>query len=183
MNRIKVLFEGYARKTGDGWVANSASVLIKSNGKNIIVDPGCEKKNLMDALRKEKLSEKDIDYVVLTHHHEDHALLADIFSNAEIITKGNSVPGTDVRLLQTPGHSPDHISVVVPTPEGIYVIAGDVFWWMDDEEQEIDINKEDPAHIDLENYDMEKLVESRKKILEIADYVLPGHGKMFKVEK
>jgi glyoxylase-like metal-dependent hydrolase (beta-lactamase superfamily II) len=31
--------------------------------------------------------------------------------------------------------------------------------------------------------DKEKLKESRKKILEIADYVIPGHGKMFKVEK
>ncbi len=31
--------------------------------------------------------------------------------------------------------------------------------------------------------DMKKLVDSRKKILEIANFVIPGHGKMFKVEK
>lgn len=30
---------------------------------------------------------------------------------------------------------------------------------------------------------MKKLVKSRKKILETADYVTPGHGKMFEVEK
>ncbi len=176
---VKVLLEGHARKTPEGWTANSAMVLVKSNGKNIIIDPGCEKKRLIDALKKEKLSVKDIDYVILTHSHEDHALLADIFSNAKVITKGNSVPDTEVRLLHTPGHTPDHISVVVPTSEGTYVIAGDVFWWMDDEEQKIDINKKDPVRI----HDMEKLVESRKKILEIADYVIPGHGKTFKVEK
>jgi len=29
----------------------------------------------------------------------------------------------------------------------------------------------------------EELMESRKKILDIADWVVPGHGKMFKVEK
>jgi len=27
------------------------------------------------------------------------------------------------------------------------------------------------------------LMNSRKKLLEIADYIIPGHGKMFKVEK
>ena len=40
------------------------------------------------------------------------------------------------------------------------------------------MNKED----DYAN-DMEKLKESRKKALEIADYIIPGHGKKFKVEK
>jgi len=179
MNEVKVLLEGHARKTSEGWVANSAVVLVKSNGKNIIVDPGCEKKNLIDALKKEKMSEKDIDYVILTHSHEDHAMLLDIFSNAKVITKGNSVPETDIKLLQTPGHTADHISVVISASESVYVIAGDVFWWMDGEEQIIDVNRKDPVHV----FDMEKLVESRKKILEIADYVIPGHGKTFRVKK
>ena len=30
---------------------------------------------------------------------------------------------------------------------------------------------------------MEKLIESRKKLLENADYIIPGHGKMFKVKR
>jgi len=29
----------------------------------------------------------------------------------------------------------------------------------------------------------ETLIASRKKIIEVADYIIPGHGKMFKVEK
>ncbi|NYZ76784.1 MBL fold metallo-hydrolase [Candidatus Micrarchaeota archaeon] len=179
MNEVKVLLEGRAKKTHEGWDANSAVVLVKSDGKKIIVDPGCEKKRLIDALKKEKLSAKQIDYVVLTHSHEDHAMLAGIFRNAKIITKGNSVPGTGVRLLKTPGHTSDHISVVVNAREGKYVIAGDVFWWMDGEEQVIDINKEDPACVS----NMGELVESRKALLGIADYIIPGHGKIFKVEK
>jgi len=28
--------------------------------------------------------------------------------------------------------------------------------------------------------DKDQLIESRKKILEIADWIIPGHGKMFK---
>jgi len=179
MNELKILLEGHAKKTSEGWTANSAAVLVKSGGKNIIIDPGCEKEKLLDSLKKENLSEKDIDYVVLTHSHEDHAVLAGIFTNAEIITKGNSVPGTDIELLPTPGHTEDHVSVIVETPKGRYAIAGDVFWWTDDEEQIVDINKKDPTRIS----DVNDLINSRKKILEIADYIIPGHGKMFRVEK
>ena len=62
---------------------------------------------------------------------------------------------------------------------GISVVAGDVFWWMDDESQIVDVEKQDPAH----SGDMNQLIASRKKILELADWVIPGHGKMFRVEK
>ena len=30
---------------------------------------------------------------------------------------------------------------------------------------------------------IQKLIASRKKLLELADYIIPGHGKMFKVEE
>jgi len=86
-----------------------------------------------------------------------------------------------MEIIQTPGHSPEHCSLVVPAEEGIYVIAGDVFWWADDEEQKIDVEKKDDAHPAEVN--MQNLIESRKNILEVADYIIPGHGKTFKVEK
>ena len=61
-------------------------------------------------------------------------------------------------------------------------MAGDVFWWWDNEEQKTDkeslMARKDPY---VKN--KEQLNESRKKVLEIADYIIPGHGKMFKVEK
>ena len=43
--------------------------------------------------------------------------------------------------------------------------------------------KENYPEIDPYASDMKKLKESRKKLLELADYIIPGHGKMFKVEK
>jgi len=61
-------------------------------------------------------------------------------------------------------------------------IVSDVFWWSDEEEQKTDkeslMNHEDPY---VKN--KEELMKSRKKVLEIADYIIPGHGKMFKVKK
>ena len=191
MNKIKVLIEGYAKKIKDGWLASSTTTLIKSNGKNIIVDPGCNRAKLLASLKNENLEPSDVDYVVLTHSHTDHTLLTGIFTNAKILNNteifdndkqvehNNKIPGTDVEILQTPGHIHDHCSLIVRTDEGTYIVAGDVFWWMDEEEQKIDINRPDQAH----NCDMEKLIENRKIILEIADFIIPGHGKMFKVMK
>ena len=190
MNEIKVLIQGYAKQIKNGWLASSTVSLVQSNDKNIIVDPGCNRDKLIEELSKNALKPTDIDFVLLTHSHTDHALLTGIFENAKVLNNeeiydndeqvehNNKIPETDLEIIQTPGHSNDHCSLVVKTNEGVYVIAGDVFWWMDNEEQKIDINKPDQAH----PADMEKLTESRKQILEIGDYIIPGHGKMFKVK-
>lgn len=73
--------------------------------------------------------------------------------------------------------------MLAETEEGKVVVAADVFWWTDEEKQEIDdidalINKEDPFTKDLK-----ALKESRKKVLEIANWIIPGHGKMFRNPK
>lgn len=190
MNVVKILIEGYARQIRRGWVASSTVVLVKSNGKNIIVDPGCNRTKLLNSLKKENLQTRDIDYVLLTHNHADHALLSGIFEKARILTSeeiydgdnqtehNNKIPETDLRIIQTPGHSSEHCSLIVPTDEGVYVVAGDVFWWTDNEAQRIRIEREDQAH--PAEADMGKLIASRKTLLGIADYIIPGHGKMFK---
>lgn len=192
MAEIKVLIEGYAKETENGWVANSSVVFIKSNRKNIIVDPGFDREKLLNALRKEGLKISDIDFVFLTHGHIDHSLLAGIFEDAKIIDElcvyqkdiiiqhNGIIPGTDIKVIRTPEHMEEHCSLIVNTEKGIYAVAGDVFWWLENEKQEVDINKLDG---DPEHMDMKKLIASRKKLLELADYIIPGHGKMFKVEK
>lgn len=190
MNTVKVLIEGYAKEMENGWMTSSTVTLVKTNGKNIIVDPGCNRKKLIEELGKNNLKTADIDFVLLTHSHTDHSLLAGIFENAKVLTTeeiynndnqtehNNKIPETDLEIIQTPGHCPEQCSLLVPTDEGVYGIVGDVFWWTDDEEQKIDVNKEDEAH--PKETDMEKLIESREKILKMADYIIPGHGKMFK---
>ncbi|MCH8741973.1 MBL fold metallo-hydrolase [Patescibacteria group bacterium] len=192
MNKVKVLIQGYAKETKGGWLANSTVVFIQSNRKNIIVDPGCNREKLLKALKDNNLEIKDIDFVVLTHGHIDHSLLSGIFENATIIDElyiyqkdiinkhGGIIPGTDLKVIRTPGHKEEHCSLIIKTEEGMYAIAGDVFWWLDDEKQEINIERPDN---DPEHMNIQKLIESRKKLLEISDYIIPGHGKMFKVNK
>lgn len=196
MAEVKVLIQGYAREEEDSEFASSTTTLIKESELNIIVDPGMNRELLLESLKKENLSPRDINYVILTHYHLDHSLLAGIFENAKVMDNedvysfdgkikrhDNRVPGTDIKIIKTPGHDMFHCSVLVKTKEfGQVAIVSDVFWWSDEEEQKTDkeslMNHEDPY---VKN--KEELMESRKKVLEIADYIIPGHGKMFKVIK
>lgn len=195
MAQVKVLIEGYARKEGTGWVANATCCLITTNSAKIITDPGCHREKLLDALFLEGLTTGDIDYVFLSHQHPDHILLAGIFENAKFITFDTNLLydkdhitewksdllGSEVEILETPGHVLEHISLLVHTQEGVVGIAGDCIWWLDSEEQVFDLHQKD--HSEAKGMNMETLVESRKLLLERSDYIIPGHGKKFKVEK
>ena len=194
MNKIKVIIEGYAKEIKGGWLASSTATLIKSSDKLIISDPGCNRERLLRTLDAEKLKPEDIDFVFLTHGHVDHSLLAGIFTNARIVTFEslmydkdlqiefeNDILGSGTEIVKTPGHTAEHISLMVNTNKGKYAIAGDVFWWSEGEKEIVDINKEDDSH--PKELNMDELKESRRKLLELADYIIPGHGKMFKVSK
>jgi len=92
-----------------------------------------------------------------------------------------NILGKDIKILETPGHSVEHLSLLVDTSKGKIALAGDVFWWVDGEEQKVDISKKDDSH--PKELNIKKLVASRRKLLKIADYIIPGHGKMFRVKK
>lgn len=191
-----MLIKGYARENKGVWFASSTTTLIKDSGKNILVDPGANRKLLLEALTKERLKPKDIDYVVITHTHLDHCLLIGIFENAKVIDDDSiysfdsksedhdgRIPGTDVQIIKTPGHDQFHCAVVVKnTKLGTVAIVADVFWWRENQEQKTDTASL-IAHKDPYVKNQKQLDASRKKVLEVADYIIPGHGGMFKVEK
>jgi len=196
MNKVKVLIEGFAQEN-DGFEKVSPSVvLIETDKFKIIVDPGFNRKNLVEALKKEKIETGEINFVMLTHCHMDHLILAGIFENAILLDSGDqylqngiikrqeeNLLGDDIKIIQTPGHDQFHCSIAVNTENmGKVVVAGDIFWWTEKGEPKKDfeslINLEDPYV-----KDEKALKESRKKILEVADWIIPGHGKMFKNQK
>lgn len=195
MAEVKILIEGYAKELKNGWRASSTCCFIKSGDKKIITDPGCNRRKLLAALKKEKIESADIDYVFLSHCHIDHILLAALFKNAKFVTFNanflydqdlilefdEQALGKDIKILETPGHTVEHLSLLINTPQGKIALAGDVIWWVDGEEQKVDINKKDNSH--PKELNMKKLIASRKKLLKIADYIIPGHGRMFKVKK
>jgi glyoxylase-like metal-dependent hydrolase (beta-lactamase superfamily II) len=192
MNKVTVLIEGYAKQIKGGWLASSTTTLIESGEIKIIVDPGANRTLLLDKLKGEGFKVSDIDFVFMTHYHPDHNLLTGIFTEAnalddELIYEDDKqvehdkkIPGTDIRIISTPGHDLFHSSLIVPTEKGSVIVAGDVFWWAESEEQKIDrdslINREDPFV-----KDKKALRESREKLLKLGDWIIPGHGRIFRV--
>lgn len=195
MDKVRILIEGYAKEAEGKELATCTTTLIRSGKANILIDPGMNRELLLKALSKESLKPSDIDFVVLTHNHMDHMLLTGIFERAkvlddssvytfkgEIYNHDGTVPGTDIQIIRTPGHDQFHCSVVVDTKEGKIVICSDVFWWSDDQEQKTD-KASLMAHKDPYVKNKEQLDASRKRVLDLADWIIPGHGKMFKVKK
>jgi glyoxylase-like metal-dependent hydrolase (beta-lactamase superfamily II) len=193
MNKVKVLIEGFAEKLENYKTVSPSVVLIETGKYKIIIDPGLNRKNLLKALEKENLKTDQIDYVILTHYHLDHSALMGIFEkaiilddeskyqqNGEISKQKENMLGNEIQIISTPGHDPWHCSVLVKTEDlGNVVVAGDLFWWRNGFEPKKDykniLNLVDPFV-----KDQKALIESRKMILEIADWIIPGHGKMFK---
>lgn len=184
MAKIKVLIEGYVRKQGTKVVPTTT--LIQDGKVNIIVDPGMGKnkvKVLYKALRKEGLSFEHITTVFITHYHPDHTQYVACFPRAKLVDSLYIYDGNNwldhqgegyklspnVSIIHTPGHTPEHASLSVKTAKGIVVVAGDV-WWHSDLTPKID-----PMA-----WSQKKIEASRKKVLKIADYIIPGHGKMFR---
>ena len=196
MAEVKILIEGYAKEINGEEFASSTATLIRDNKLNAIIDPGMDREALLSGLAKEGLKTKDINFVILTHTHLDHSLLAAIFENAKILDNDSvysfggkisehegKIPNTNIEIIKTPGHDQFHCSVLAETEVlGKVVVAGDVFWWADGEEQKTD-KQNLLEHKDPYVKDEKALKESREKILNLADCIIPGHGKMFKVKK
>ena len=195
MNKVTVLVEGYAHPNSDGsYTASPTCTLVESNGKKFIIDPGTNPEKLLEALKKENVSERDLSFVYLSHYHPDHFLNIRLFPSLDVydgdicwrrdieIFHQGKLPEVDVEILKTPGHATEDTSLLVKTEEGVVCICPDVFWREDGKQKTNNmdelLNLEDPFA-----NDKEVLLNSRKLVLEKADFIIPGHGKIFKVNK
>lgn len=191
---ITILNEGYVvpienrnfvpgeRDDGARQVASTVA-LVKSDDIIIIVDPGMvsENVNLAENIEKAGVELKDVTHVFISHHHPDHTVRIGMFPNATVVDfwanyqhdvwEDHGDPyelAKGIRVIRTPGHTDEDASLIVEAEDGIYVFTH--VWWNEKMEPEIDPLAEDHA----------KLLESRANIIKISDYIIPGHGKMFK---
>ena len=184
MAEVKVLVRGYtSSESGDEKTCATIS-LIKDEKINMIIDPGVliSQQILIDALKKEGLDIKDINYVGLTHSHIDHYRNIGMFPDAKTIEfygiwdKNTVIDwkedfSKNIKIIKTPGHSRTGISFLVNTKEGKIAIVGDVFW------------KENYPEVDEYANDMNELQKSIELIFKLADFIIPGHSDMYKVKK
>lgn len=190
---LTILIEGYAHAgENNTYFASPTTSLLQFQGKNYIVDPGCNGPLLSQRLQENNLKPEDITALFVSHYHLDHILNMRLFPNTPIYDgsmqwdQDKEIMYSDFwlvpefKLLATPGHAGEQYSLLVDTENfGLVCIAQDVFWWEDGKQQATTIdllmNNEDPFMSDGT-----ALQESRKKVLQSgAQWIVPGHGKMF----
>jgi len=190
---VKILSKGSVRRDGEGWIAVPNTVLIKDGKSRLLIDPG-NHPNLIDILEIRSIWPEEINKIFLTHSHLDHSINVKLFPDAIVIDRwwlyeGTrlkphqlKIPGMEIEIVPTPGHSHDHASLLVRTSEGKTAICGDLFWWEVNEEQKTDYSSL-LFHEDIFAVDRDKLLSSRRSILRTADHFIPGHGEPFNITK
>lgn len=193
-NQIHIIQEGYAFTDSEQRSRATGSItLVKTKKHVILVDTGSprDKDKLLDSLEKLDIKLNDVDHVVCSHGHVDHVGNLNLFPKAVHIV-GNDICIEDdvyienslqngehyvlengqIEIIPTVGHTGEDISVVVyNTKYGTVAIAGDLFECKDDEECWKEFSQ-----------CVSKQKMNRDKIREMVDYIVPGHGAMFKTK-
>lgn len=164
--------------------------LIRTSKVNILVDCGdpWNGDEIVEKLSSHGLQKQDVHVVIVTHGHIDHCGNLSLFPDATVYMGGDiafegkysTLSERDpvalapkVELRRCAGHT-DHdlIAVVNDTDKGCIVVAGDIFECANDGEQWREVSRYP-----------EQQEKSRSEILSLADWIVPGHGPMFKNEK
>ncbi len=188
MAKVKILIEGYVSGKDNDNSCCTVTLIQDEDGQgnkiNMVVDPGTlkDRQILIDALKKENLSIEDINYVCITHSHMDHYRNLGMFPQAkaldyygvwenDTVKEWKSQFAKNTKIIKTPGHNYDGLSLLVKTERGMVAVVGDVFWKKDFP----------PVEEDIYASDKEKLIKSRKLVLDKADFIVPGHGNIYEV--
>ena len=180
MARLDVLFDGYGSDDG---VAGTVSVL-RDGDVTAIVDPGMvpSRAAILDPLAALGVEPEQVTDIILSHHHPDHTMNVAIFPETVTVhdhwatylrdqwtprpAEGVQLsPG--IKLLETPGHTPQDITTLVETDEGVAALTH-LWVWQDSPGSGLDV---DPIAVE----------EHRARVLEVASVIVPGHGPAFRV--
>ncbi|NVM55732.1 MAG: MBL fold metallo-hydrolase [Candidatus Helarchaeota archaeon] len=191
IKKIEVVKPGTIVRTETGAIlrASSTVTLVQSDENNILIDTSSKKDRdlLLQGLGEQGLTPNDIDIILITHQHRDHIGNYELFTSARIYThslctripesvKIQSFPFSltqNIEFIETPGHSWDAITVIVKMDKTTYAITGDAI----------------PIKSNYDNWippivhvDAKRALESMKKIVQIADIIIPGHDAPFTIK-
>lgn len=191
-NSVLILNDGYVREIpgrnimpwaadDGGRIVASTVALVRGPGVILIADPGMvhDFAATLKLLEDLGVSTGDVTHVFISHHHPDHAYHAGVFENAKLIDfagiyqndvwldhPDNYQIAPGIRVLKTPGHTSEDASLIVDTPDGVYAFTH--AWWYDMQPEKSPLAQ-----------DHDQLDASRLMLLEIADWIIPGHGAPF----
>jgi glyoxylase-like metal-dependent hydrolase (beta-lactamase superfamily II) len=162
-------------------VRSSVSLVVDGD-QLIVVDPGMAPSQaaISDPLLQLGFEPGQITDVIISHHHPDHTINVGMFANARIhdhwavyhldswdsrAAEGFRV-SPSVVLWETPGHTPQDITTIVGTDEGL--VAFTHLWFHSSGPSE------DPYCTDAG-----ALHRGRSRVLQAARLIVPGHGQAF----
>ncbi len=177
---LDVLTAGYVGERVAGTV-----VLIRDGDLVAVLDPGmvADRSRILGPLADLGIEPDDVTDVVFSHHHPDHTVNAALFRQARIhdfqatyvddlwtrreFAGGEESLSASVRLVRTPGHTPQDVTTVVDTADGL--VACTHLWWSAD-------GPLDDPYAD----DADLLRVSRQQVLDLRPaLIVPGHGAAF----
>lgn len=176
MAQVDVLFTGYV---GDR-VAGTVS-LVRDAEAIIVIDPGMvpDRSAILEPLAGLGVNPADVTDIILSHHHPDHTMNIALFPNVKVHdhwavyekdtctarpAEGFAVSEA-VTLMETPAHTPQDITTLVRTDNGIYAFTH--LWWSESA-------AEDPLAAQPE-----LLQPNRDRVVDVAGIIVPGHGAPF----
>ena len=177
--RLDVLVEGYVRMPH---VAGTVS-LIRDADRVVVVDPGmvAHRDQILGPLRDLGVDPGDVTDVVVSHHHLDHTVNIALFPAVPVHDFQSVIDGDTftrrpadgvqlspgIRLLATPGHTPQDITTLVGTPDDVVALTH--LWWTED----------GPAD-DPYTHDRDELRRQRERVLDLVTMVVCAHGPPFR---
>jgi len=178
-----MLNEGYLSHNNNQRVGATVTLVLDEDAV-VVFDPGLvpARSSILFPLSALGFGPEDVTHVVLSHHHPDHTLNVALFPNAQVhdhwawyqddlwVTRSaeGSRLTSGVRLIETPGHTPQDISALVDADDGLVVVTH--LWWTST------LPVEDPYAADPV-----ALHRNRARVLALPDLarIVPGHGATF----
>jgi len=179
--RVHVLFRGYVTNR----VASTVT-FVEDGPLRAIVDPGMVPRRdaILAPLARLRIRPEEVTDVILSHHHPDHTMNVALFPEARVhdfwatyvhdrwesVAADGRRLSPSVSLLATPGHTPQDITTLVGTAEGVVALTH--LWW----------NSRGPTPDPLA-WDTHKVALHRARVRGLADEIIPGHGAPFRVRR
>jgi glyoxylase-like metal-dependent hydrolase (beta-lactamase superfamily II) len=166
-----VLYTGY----GSPNVAATVGY-IQDGDRRVVTDPGMVRHRslILDPLGALGVEPEQVTDVVLSHHHPDHTLNAALFPNARVHDHWAIYHGDEWHWRDVEGHqlteaikllTLEDITTLAGTAQG--VVAFTHLW-------------NDATSVgDRHAVDLKALHAGRRRVLAVADLIVPGHGPAF----